>query len=149
MPLSDHFQGAVHHHKRFRIDVEDDVFQLGKFSKRGNGKNHFFRVAGISALGFQKSGAPVDLLKDFFSNFLILIRDDDGGQPLVKARKDRIESFTAREHIYQAVKRNLKTEKIGARHDHHRIYEETAQTGPKSESLISIYCQNINAACRS
>jgi hypothetical protein len=59
----------------------------------------------------QKSGTPVDLFKDVFSNFLILIRDDDGGQPLVKARKNRIEGFTAREYINQAVKRNLKTEK--------------------------------------
>ena len=29
MPFSDHFKGAVHHHKRFRIDIEDNVFSLG------------------------------------------------------------------------------------------------------------------------
>ena len=31
MPFSDYFEGAVHHHERFRVDVEDNVFQLGQF----------------------------------------------------------------------------------------------------------------------
>jgi hypothetical protein len=38
MPFSDHFKGAVHHHKRFRVDTKDNVFQFGQLSKCGNGK---------------------------------------------------------------------------------------------------------------
>ena len=72
MPFSDYFKGAVHHHKRFRIDIEDNIFQLGQFGQRGNGKNHFFRVSGISALSLQKSGAPVDLFKDYLCDMTIV-----------------------------------------------------------------------------
>jgi hypothetical protein len=37
MLFSDPFKGSVHHHKRFRIDIEDNVFQLGQLGQRGNG----------------------------------------------------------------------------------------------------------------
>ena len=121
MPRSDHLQGAVHHHKGLGVDAENDIFQLWEFRQCGDGKNHFFWVTRISAFCLQKSGTPVDLLEDLFRNFLVFIRNDGRRQSLVKAREDRIEGFAAREYINQAVKGNLKSEKITACHDHHCI----------------------------
>jgi hypothetical protein len=50
MPRSDHFEGTVHHHECFGVDVEDDIFQLGEFRQGGDGKDHFLRVAGGNRL---------------------------------------------------------------------------------------------------
>jgi len=52
MALSQNLKGAVHHHKRFRIDVKDHVFQLGQFGQRGNGKDHISQLAAIGTFTF-------------------------------------------------------------------------------------------------
>ena len=73
MPRSDNLTGAVYHYKGFGVDAENDIFQLGEFRQCGDGKNHFFRVAGITQMIVNKTDRDHNVLNSLSHSMILTI----------------------------------------------------------------------------